>query len=212
MNKVLNLKGEYESRDVVILGNGPSLNDVDFSKFNNPIIIGLNSSILITKEKQIKNDFYVLTDTRFVSNKEKINHLNNFLERDIPLVIRAELVDLIPNDFEKNTYLIRSLGRDGFSFDLRKGFYFGCTTVMLALQLAVYIGGKNIYLCGVDLFYNKEKLRFYKESIPSEVDNFSCVQIHNIRSAFKQLKEKNVNVYLCSLNSLLRPYIPYYEL
>ena len=170
MNKVLNLKGEYESRDVVILGNGPSLNDVDFSKFNNPIIIGLNSSILITKEKQIKNDFYVLTDTRFVSNKEKINHLNNFLERDIPLVIRAELVDLIPNDFEKNTYLIRSLGRDGFSFDLRKGFYFGCTTVMLALQLAVYIGGKNIYLCGVDLFYNKEKLRFYKESIPSEVE------------------------------------------
>lgn len=208
--KELSLQGH--SRQIVILGNGPSLQNMDLTQLQKPILIGLNGSILYTKEKELKDDYYILSDLRFVKDPLKMKMLIDHLPLETKLIIRKELLDYIPKELKQKIYVVRSLGRDGFSSDLSKGFYFGCTTVMLGLQLANYLGGTKILLCGVDLRYDPEKPRFYKEGKVHSVDNFSCVQIHNIRNSYKLLKAKNTELLNCSFNSLLQPYLPYYEL
>lgn len=199
-------------RDIVILGNGPSLREMNFDKLSDPVFIGLNGSALIADEKNIKEKYYVLSDLRFVKDKAKLSILKNNLNSDTKIVIRKELFNYVKGELENDLYPIRSLGRDGFSLDIKKGFYFGCTTVMLALQLANYLGGKRIFLCGVDLNYDPLMPRFYKEDKVHGIDNFSCVQIHNIRESFKLLKQIGVELFNCSSNSLLKPYLPYYEM
>ena len=111
-------------------------------------------------------------------------------------------------------YYVKSLGRDGISLNLSKGFYFGSTTVMLAIQLAFYMGCKNIYLLGVDFNYiileeKGEDIRFYKEDKAQEFDSLLSVQLKNIADSYNVLQKYGVNLYLCSKQSLLRPYIPY---
>lgn len=199
-------------RDIVILGNGPSLREMNFEKLSDPVFIGLNGSVLISDEKDIKEKYYVLSDLRFVKDKSKLSILKDNLSTETKIVVRKELFNYLREELDNDLYPVRSLGRDGFSTDVRKGFYFGCTTVMLALQLANYSGGKRIFLCGVDLKYDPLKPRFYKEDKVHSVDNFSCVQIHNIRESFKFFKQRGVDLFNCSSNSLLKPYIPYYEM
>lgn len=208
---VQSLAGIESGRDIVVLGNGPSLREMNFDKLSNPVFIGLNGSALISGEKEIKEKYYVLSDLRFVKDKSKISILKNNLGLDTKIVVRKELLNYLSGELDNDLYPVRSLGRDGFSMDINKGFYFGCTTVMLALQLANYLGGKRIFLCGVDLKYDPLKPRFYKEDKVHSVDNFSCVQIHNIRESFKLFKMRGVDLFNCSPSSLLKPYIPYYD-
>ena len=213
--KKINIKSLYQAekgRDIVILGNGPSLREMDFSKLSNPVFIGLNGSALIAEEAGIKEHYYVLSDLRFVKDKTKLGILKDNLCEESKVIARKELINYLSDEITNEQFSVRSLGRDGFSEDMSKGFYFGCTTVMLALQLAYYLGGRRVYLCGVDLKYDPSKPRFYKEDKVHSVDNFSCVQIHNIRNSYKLLKEKGVGLFNCSANSLLKPYIPYYEM
>ncbi|PCI52153.1 MAG: hypothetical protein COB51_00710 [Moraxellaceae bacterium] len=211
-NKIQRLKSKEQGRDIVILGNGPSLYDMDFSKLKDPVYVGLNGSALFSSEAGIYEEYYVLSDLRFVKDPLKMKILEDNLRSDALLVVRRELSGYFASDFTREVCSVRSLGRDGFSFDLARGFYFGCTTVMLAIQLASFLGAKNIFLCGVDLRYDPEKPRFYKEDKIHAIDDFSCVQIHNIRNSYKELKPKGISLYNCSENSLLRPYLPYYEL
>ncbi|WP_396587490.1 6-hydroxymethylpterin diphosphokinase MptE-like protein [Bermanella sp. R86510] len=206
------LAGAESGRDIVILGNGPSLPEMNFKKLSDPVYIGLNGSVLISNEKDIKEKYYVLSDLRFVKDKSKLSILKDNLNGDTKIIVRKELLNYLSGELINDLYSVRSLGRDGFSEDVKKGFYFGCTTVMLALQLAHYLGGGRVFLCGVDLRYDPVKPRFYKEDNVHGVDNFSCVQIHNIRESFKLLQENGVALFNCSPNSLLKPYVPYYEL
>lgn len=209
---VFSLKRAAFGRDVVILGNGPSLTKMNFTELNDPVFIGVNGSAVFSSERNIVDDYYVLSDLRFVSDPLKVQLLKDNLSPYTVLVIRKELEEIVSRELPNRYCVVRSLGRDGFSSDLKKGYYFGCTTVMLALQLSSYISAGSVYLCGVDLRYDPEKPRFYKESTVHSVDNFACVQIHNIRRAYQELRKDGVELFNCSPYSLLRPYTPYYEL
>ena len=206
------LKSAESGKNVVILGNGPSINEMNFSDVKNSVFIGLNGSAIVSRRKGIVEKYYVLSDKRFVQDEAKLGIIKDNVSSKTNIIIRRELFQYLPELNGKRSILVRSLGRDGFSFDLNRGFYFGCTTTMLALQLAAFLGAKNIYLCGVDLKYNMSQPRFYREKKVAEIDNFSCVQIHNIREAYKSLKNTGVNLYNCSPNSLLEPYLPYYDM
>ncbi len=57
-----------------------------------------------------------------------------------------------------------------FSFELSDGINPGGTTTMLALQVAVYMGFQEIYLCGLDLGVTNDKTHFFGTR-----DNFNDV-------------------------------------
>ncbi|MFM5100815.1 hypothetical protein ACEUA1_03195 [Aeromonas veronii] len=210
--KVKDLKNRELGKDIYIVANGHSVNDkVVIEALKGKIVVGMNATPLLSKQYGLDINYYTVSDERFLRDKEKYNIATDLLGKDTVRVFRSELIKHDAPSYIDKTYYVRSLGRDGFSFNLASGFYFGCTTTMFSIQLAAYLGAKNIYLCGVDLQYPRDKPRFYSEREPAPIDNFTCVQIKNIRDAYKKLQQKNIGLFNCSKNSLLTPYIPFYE-
>ncbi|WP_139460336.1 hypothetical protein [Aeromonas veronii] len=211
--KISNLKGKECGRDIYIVANGHSANDkYVMNKLSDKVVIGMNATPLLCKENSLKLSYYTVSDERFIKDNEKFKIATEVINDDVVRVFRSELKKHDAARLIDATYYVNAIGRDGFSFNLTNGFYFGCTTTMLSIQLAAFLGAKKIYLIGVDLTYPKDKPRFYKEKQPAPIDNFTCVQIKNIHNAFKVLKGKGVDMFICSENSLLRPYIPFHRL
>jgi len=206
---IKNLKNKEYGKDIYIIANGHSADDIDtIDKLKGKVTIGMNATPILSQKYGFELDYYTVSDERFLKSKEKHDIATNMLSDNTIRVFRSELKKYDSHKMIDKTYYIRALGRDGFSFNLANGFYFGCTTTMLSIQLAAYLGAHNIYLIGVDLQYPSDQPRFYSEKNPAPVDNFTCVQIRNIRDAYLKLKEKGSNVYNCSSNSYLVPYIP----
>jgi len=208
LSPIRKLKGIKKGERAFIIANGPSVLEYDLEKCNGDVTIGINAATVLQRSNNIIFDYYCVSDRRFLTNLDKAKFSTSYVNKSTTCVYREELSDLVSN---KNAYFVRALGRDGFSFDLQHGFFFGCSTTILAVQLAAYIGCSKIYLLGVDLHYKSESPRFYTENVPQIEDSFTSVQIHNMILARKALFAKNVELYTCSGYSLIRPYLKYID-
>ena len=208
-NNIKSLKGKEQGKDIYILANAPSIKKEQLSLLRDKVTIGMNANPLLEQEFGFVSQYYVVSDKRFINHPEKRKMCIEMLDKSTIRVLRAELEEDDDNSIKNQTYYIRVLGKNGFSMNLYKGYYFGATTTMLAIQLAAYLGAKNIYLLGMDLKYDGSNPRFYKEDDVQEFDSFTSVQIMNVRNAYLELKKYDVNLYNCSQNSLLYPYLPF---
>lgn len=210
MRNIKDLKNIEKGKSVYILANGPSVLKENLNLLKDKIVIGMNASTLLESKFDFKTKYYVCSDIRFLTHPEKSHYATSQLDPSTLRILRKELRSV--DSYEKNpTFYIKALERDGFSTDLNVGYYYGCTTTMLAIQLAYYLGAKNIYLLGVDLKYSTSQPRFYKEKSFQIDDSFTSVQIHNIKKAFNFLNENDIKLFNCSEFSYLRPYIGYVD-
>jgi hypothetical protein len=209
IKKIQSLKSCEIDKDIYILANAPSVKSHDLRKLKGKIVIGMNANPLLEKEFGFVSDYYVVSDLRFINHPEKRKMATEMLNHKTKRIFKSALKKVDDKMISNDTYYIETLGKNGFSFDLNKGYYFGCTTTMLAIQLAYYLGAKNIYLLGVDLRYSGDNPRFYKETEVQEFDSFTSVQLSNIRNAYNELQTNNVNLFNCEKKSLLFPYLPY---
>lgn len=117
---------------------------------NDDINILINS---IHKEIQLKNIVFLVSDPRYIPkvNFSKIPK-NNF---SIPFYInKSSLINKNLKNFQYlRTYSL--LGRDGFSIDINKGFYHGCSSTFVAIQLACYLGFSSINVFGTKYNYGR---------------------------------------------------------
>lgn len=207
-----NLRNREQGRSVFILGNGPSILSEDLSLLSGQVTIGMNASTLLEKKYGFIQSYYCLSDARFIGHEEKRKYATTELSSQTVRVVRKDLISHDNPDLVDGTYYIPHIARDGFSCDLGLGFYYGCTTTMLAVQLAFYLGCVDIYLLGVDLRYRVESPRFYKETNPQLEDSFTSVQIWNLANAGHVVSKFGRKLINCSENSLLRPYLPFVNL
>lgn len=208
-NNIKSLKGKEKGKDIYILANAPSIKKENLSLLKDKVTIGMNANPLLEKEFGFISQYYVVSDKRFINHTEKRKMCTEMLNEKTIRVMRAELEEDDDKNIKNQTYYVRVLGKNGFSMNLHKGYYFGVTTTMLAIQLAAYLGAKNIYILGMDLKYDGSNPRFYKEDDVQEFDSFTSVQIINVRNAYLELKKHSINLYNCSQNSLLYPYLPF---
>ena len=211
MVNIRDLKNVNKGEDIFILANAPSIKKNDLSRLKGKVVIGMNANPLLEKEFGFVSDYYVVSDLRFITHPQKRPMATEMLDKKTKRVFRQELMAEDQDELKDKTYYIKSLGRNGFSCDLEEGYYFGVTTTMLAVQLAAYLGAKNIYILGMDLKYKKGDARFYHETSVQEYDKFTSTQIYNVQNAYKILKENDVNLYNCSKTSLLFPYLPFID-
>jgi len=208
-NKIKKLKNKEKNKDIYILANAPSIKENDLSFLKDKITIGMNANPLLEEEFGFTSSYYVVSDKRFLNHQQKRLMATSMLHENTIRVLRSELKEDDDPKLKNRTYYVKAIGKNGYSFNLSKGYYFGVTTTMLAIQLSSYLGAKNIYILGMDLKYDGKNPRFYKEDKVQEFDSFTSVQIYNVRNAYLVLKEKGVNLFNCSSNSLLYPYLPY---
>ncbi len=212
--KLFHLHNLEKGKRCFVLSNGPSINSCNLSLLKDEVIISINASPLLERKYDIVAKYYCLSDPRFLEDDKKYEIFNNKLE-DNPIVVcrdnfREKMFEKTFESFN-NFVFLKAIGRDGFSKNLYKGFYFGSSTTHLALQLAYWLGCSNIYILGLDLSYpsSNASYRFYEETITQVYDYQVSVQLHNYVLAKKVFNSDDKNVYICNRHSWASPYLPY---
>lgn len=206
------LRNARRGERAFIIGNGPSVLEEDLGALRDELTIGMNASTLLESRFGFRSSYYTVSDRRFLAHPIKRPWGTTDLAPSTVRVLRADLREVDDQNLASRTCFVEPLGRDGFSGNLAAGFYYGCTTAMLAIQLAVHLGSREIFLLGVDLRYPSEGPRFYAEASPDVEDAFTSVQMHNIINAQTWCGRRGIGLHNCSARSFLRPYLGYTDL
>lgn len=213
ISKLFSGVGQLKDREcgkrAFVLANGPSITQENLRLLKGEVVIGMNASTMLEEPHGFVSSYYVLSDPRFINHPEKRAWGTTRLNPKTMRVVRKEMRRDDEPGLAARTSYVPALSRNGFSKDLRAGFYYGCTTTMLALQLAYHLGCREVYLLGCDLRYSPESPRFYAESNPQLEDSFTSVQIHNIVNAAEVFEGAGGQLHNCSARSFLRPYLGY---
>ena len=140
-----------------LIGNGPSLIEKDLDKIyeNKAISIGCNKINMVFEKTKWRPKYYVIGDS-LVWDEEKDN-----IKNGIKYFARKIMGDAKPA-YGDNVQLYYSKFENyypdypTFSDDMTKGIYGGRTVMYDMLQIAVYMGFKEIYLLGVDFSWGED--------------------------------------------------------
>ena len=203
------VRNSERGRKAFIIGNGPSVQNEPLEMLRGQLSISMNAGVLLAEEYDFFSKYYALSDQRFLLNSFKRPMATKRLPSNTIRFLRSDLQEFDESDGRHVTYYIPPIARDGFSTDLRRGFYYGSTTALFAMQIAVWLGVSEIAMLGVDLHYPEDRPRFYREKHREEEDIMMSVQIRNIADAARTCEAMGINVVSCSERSLLRSYIDY---
>jgi hypothetical protein len=152
-------KNIHSNKRCFIIGTGPSLkmSDLDVLHENNEICFAVNSIFPAFNKTKWRPTYYVASDDIAIFK-------NEILElRDSACFISDYGWCFDENDDTTNIYKWHAIMQNSngqlskFSDDFSKGGYCAGTVVYDGgMQLAVYMGIKEIYLLGVDCYYSKD--------------------------------------------------------
>lgn len=255
LNENREYKGKYQGKRCFIVGNGPSLQNQDLSKIKDEMVFTVNMFPKSSMYGQVKSDFHVMMDPYIFQldlskeeNKEKLEIFKKINTADnqpicfFPYVSKNIIEEHGVHRFLKISYL--GLGCEFYEnynreFDLTKhipGFY---NVVQYAIEIAIYMGFKEIYLLGCDMtgyecisvLADKEVQRhaYDEDEDEQEKEAFKnhCAQIdlekffwgfHKMFADYKRLyiytKKREINLYNATYGGVLEslPRVDYNKL
>ena len=186
MKKIEDFKNLHEGKRLFILASGPSLGDLDLAPLKRRIVMGLNRSSTI-----FPNTYY-------------------------HCAMDQRLFDICPELLGTARYFftlegrpwgipIKLLGSEGFSQDLSQGVYSGYTISYFSLQVAAYLGFKEIFFLGLDLKHEGKQTHFFGYDFHShsheetEFPRMRKMLCHGARI----LADSGIKVFNCSEGSTL---------
>ena len=149
--QLADLRNKYKGCDrCFVIGNGPSLKNLDLGLLADEVTFGVNGIFL---KDGFKPTFYVVEDHLVAEDrKEQIDRLSGvikFFPSYLSYCFDEAKETIFYNHQPRKSY---PHGFD-FSTDASEITYTGCTVVFSCLQLAYYLGFKEIYVIGVDVDY-----------------------------------------------------------
>lgn len=152
--KLRALRKQYQNhRRCFLIGNGPSINKTDLSLLKNEVTFAVNSFFLKYEDLDWSPTFYVVEDHLVAEDRAPwINQLNGSIKL-FPVYLAYCLND------DNNTIFFNHQPRKSYphSFDFSTNAseitYTGCTVIFTCMQIAYYLGFREIYLIGVDANY-----------------------------------------------------------
>lgn len=176
-------KDKFAGKRCFIIGNGPSLRTDDLEKLGNEITFASNGIYFVYDKTDWRPYFYCVQDTKLINERYRaiiencsdgIKFFGLVKDRKYPLFPKDSIfIELLNEPFVD--------GLPKFSDNALDGFYEGMTVTYFNIQLAVYMGIKEIYLIGVDHFYSgDENDHFSKDDKcdnPPQTDKSTCAYI-----------------------------------
>ena len=160
-NKLTQYKNLYKGDSCVIIGNGPSLNKINFDKLSNIKTFGVNSIFLLTEEINFKPTFYTVEDDLVIQdNVEKIKKYDidhKFFPHDFKKYFYDDNANYFfrHSRYYRDEYDIPKKTNLRFSKNFDKVVYSGHTVTYTNIQLAYFMGFKIVYLIGMDFDYKE---------------------------------------------------------
>lgn len=145
------LRNRHKGERCFVIGNGPSLRSIDLRLLKNEITIGCNGLFLMFDEMGFVPTYYTVED-RLVAEDRAVE-INNI--RGTCKVFPQDLATLLRAD-DDTVYVNFVRGYQGFpkfSADFDFCVYWGGTVTYMNLELAWYLGCREVYLVGIDHNY-----------------------------------------------------------
>jgi hypothetical protein len=158
----------HQDEDCFIIGNGPSLNNTDLNLLKDYHVIGLNKINLIFEKYELKLSYHICV------NSEVIEQITDKIETNVfecPSFI-SYTRSKGKNFTNKNVFRLFSNDDSFFGRDITKPIREGYTVTFVAMQVAFFMGFKNIYLLGVD--HN-----FQQKGSPNELQKLTTDDINH---------------------------------
>lgn len=151
--RLASVQNGYQGKRIFVLGNGPSLNRIDFEKLKNEYSFGCNKIYLKYDASDWRPTFYTALDWRVTPDSyREINEKTT----DSICFFPKRFFGLLRNDEKTYWYATRvnsAACEDNFSLDISRGVAGFGTVIYSALQIACHLGFRDIYLLGVDVDY-----------------------------------------------------------
>lgn len=210
------LENKYQGERCFVVATGPSLTIDDLDLIKNEYGFGMNSCILAFNKTSWRPNFYAIQDEYVYEKLER--ELNNISGEDlkeiwvsenvaskISLSKRFKIFSL--HYLDHKMFHPKGFGEFKFSNDCYSCIYDGYTITFSIMQLACYMGFKEIYLLGCDCDYNQKKGHFveYGHKDPkSAIMGDKMIQGHY---EFKKFADSiGVKVINCTRGGMLEVY------
>jgi hypothetical protein len=175
MRKQLNLvmiellKNKHKDERVVIICNGPSLNNMDLSFLNRECVIGLNKIYLGFQQFKFYPKYYVAVNRKVIeqsaSDIPKLNCVKFLGDRGAGGVISEDAL----------TYLLNTKNPPfRFCKDIAMGLHEGWTVTYAALQVAYYLGFLEVIIIGMDHNFSFSGMPNEEKVLQGEDPNHFC--------------------------------------
>jgi len=128
----------------VIIGNGPSLNSTKLDLLAGEQVFGLNRFYLMQQRSGVDPTYHVVVNKLVVEQCR-----DELLALTVPLFTTVDNKHLL-GDAPHVYYLPNRSTRTRFSRDIRRGIWEGSTVTYVAMQIAFYMGYRQVVLVGVD--------------------------------------------------------------
>lgn len=193
--KLKELKNKYENERCFIVCTGPSLNYEDLALLKNEYCFGMNSIIKVFDKTDWRPSFYGIQD---IAVYDKIASQIFENSKELELIFMSEGVRKNCSDefeqlvvFPVNPYgheynIIKP--RFKFSKNPTVNVYDGYSITYSLIQLACYMGFKEIVLLGCDSSYPKETEKQHFVST-GHVDPYVSITVKFQQRAFEKAKE-----------------------
>lgn len=156
------LKDIYEGKRCFIIGGGPSLKIEDLEKLDADYSFSCNCIYALYDQTRWRPSFYCAIDSVFckvmMSDKSNMKKVTDGCQMAFTSIIGEGIQYRNDPDFA-NVYYMKTLFENpvNFSADCSEQIYVMGTVTYEMLQLAVYMGFKEIYLLGIDCNYAVER-------------------------------------------------------
>lgn len=164
--RLCSFKNCYQGEAIWLLGNGPSLNDVDLSFLKDEVTIGTNGIFLASEDFGFNVTHYVVED--FLVAEDRASAIQNLKQSQIWVGNYLDYcLSPLPQAIWLNVspFLPRLRKVPKFSCDASRILYSGGTVSYLCMQLAYFFGAQRVNLLGFDHSYEE----------PSSGDRFGSI-------------------------------------
>ena len=157
--KLKSFQNAYNGKTCVIIGNGPSLNSVDFTLLEKTYTFGVNGIFYKTDQTGFVPSFYTVEDGAVMrDNLERIRSYKPKIASFFPSIYRKYLGESQNRNFfrmDRRFYENRSYNFEvpQFSKDISAKVYCNQSVTFVNFQLAYFMGFKKILLVGMDHNY-----------------------------------------------------------
>lgn len=160
------LKDAYRGERCVIMGNGPSLKQMDLGLIADEITFGLNRIYLLYPEITFRPNFLVSVNELVLEQ-----FAEDFRGLQEPLFLNWNQREHFNPGAVKHLFLKVHLGlRDRFSPDITQPISTGGTVTFVAIQIAYFLGFQEVVLVGVDHSFRQTGVPNLTETRAQEKD------------------------------------------
>lgn len=196
----------HEGESCFIVATGPSLTIEDLELIKGEYTFSMNSICKLYKKTDFRPTYYGIQD-QFVYGAIEQDILmyymgaqNVFVSDRIARYYRMDRAwNLFPLAVAYSAYdcWFRQKYWSKFSDDIHRLVYSGFSITYSLIEIAVYMGFKNIYLLGADCSFSKDKPNHVAEHgvVDSNIDTIYYRNIAGYQAVASYIKDKPINVY-----------------